>query len=362
MPPHAGGLELVVHNLVEGLRARGHDLRWIASSAPEAPGRSGHLVRVPAWNLLERTAHVPLPLWGPEAHRQLWNGCRWADVVHVHDCLYPSSASAIAVARLLRRPVVMTQHIARVPYGPLLDAVQALAYRTLGRALLRSVDEVAVYSPHVARHVERLGVSRPAHLISLGFDARFASPTPAARRAARAAYELPEHAKLALFVGRLVPKKGVDQLAALQRTAPRDMLLWVVGDGPLAHLVADLPRTRHVRSVPYEHMHTLFAAADLLILPSRGEGFPLAVQEALLTGLPAVVSDDPAYLTNLEGAPGVWFAPDLEALRAGVERALGAGIERATIAAWASARFRRDRFIAAYEQLYEGLCLLPRDA
>ena len=130
----------------------------------------------------------------------------------------------------------------------------------------------------------------------------------------------------------------------------------VVGEGPLAPLVAALPHARHLPSVPYAAMHTLFAAADVLVLPSSGEGFPLAVQEALLTGLPAVVSEDPAYLTNLAGAPGVWHGSSVDALAHGVACALEAPPAREEIARWAGARFRRDAFITAYENVYLAHC------
>jgi glycosyltransferase involved in cell wall biosynthesis len=44
-----------------------------------------------------------------------------------------------------------------------------------------------------------------------------------------------------------------------------------------------------------DELARIYRAADALILPSRGEGFPLSVQEAIASGLPAFVCADPAY-------------------------------------------------------------------
>jgi glycosyltransferase involved in cell wall biosynthesis len=64
----------------------------------------------------------------------------------------------------------------------------------------------------------------------------------------------------------------------------------------------------------------LYRAADVLLLPSRGEGFPLVAQEAMASGLPVVMCSDPSYARHLEGAAeGVRLLdPDADALTAGI--------------------------------------------
>ena len=55
--------------------------------------------------------------------------------------------------------------------------------------------------------------------------------------------------------------------------------------------------------LPPDRIAELYRAADFLLLPSTGEGFPLTAQEALASGLPIVLADDPAYQLYLDGAP-----------------------------------------------------------
>jgi glycosyltransferase involved in cell wall biosynthesis len=361
MPPHPGGLELVVHNLVDGLRERGHDVRWIASSAPLPAGVEGHLIRVAAFKRLEDLLHVPLPLWGMAGHRALRKQCAWAEVVHVHDCLYPSSLAALLIAKQLGKPVVVTQHIATVPYPFPLDVVLAGAYRTLGRVVLESASRVVAYSAHVPPYFRGLGIERPIQLVPLGFEARFSPELRARRREWRRKYGVTTDGPVILFVGRLVPKKGVADVVAVQaRLASRGYTLVAAGDGALAPLVDAAPNTIRLPSVDYAQMHEVYGLADVLFLPSRGEGLPLTLQEALLSGLPAVVSEDPSYTANVAGAPGVALCEGIDAWQVALQRAVEWPEEPHAMAAWAHRRFGRTSFLAGYEDVYRDV-LARRD-
>ena len=353
MPPHPGGLELAVQNLVAGLRERKHDVRWIASAVPVRPGTDGHLIRVAAWHRLEHLIHVPLPFWGPRGYAELLQQIGWADLVHVHDCLYPSSAVAALLAHTLRKPLVITQHIGMVPYGPVLSTILQAAYRSIGKLVLERADRVVCYSAHVPTFFQTLGIRREFQLIPLGFDERFHPLSEPARQKLRAAYGLAAESKVLLFVGRLVPKKGIDHVIEVQRTLAREGVhLLVAGDGALAPRVAALPNTTHLRAVDYQRMHELYALADALLLPSHSESLALTVQEALLSGLPCVVSRDPSFTANLSRAPGVWMSDPGPALIAAARSALRELPARDSIAAWARARWAKSDFLTGYERVY----------
>ena len=111
-----------------------------------------------------------------------------------------------------------------------------------------------------------------------------------------------------LFVGRLVAKKGLD--TALAATAATDgaFRLVVAGPGPLQP--QGIRGVDVLGPIPSERVAELYRAADALLLPSRGEGFPVAVQEAMSSGLPVVMTNDPSYRRYLDGAgAGVRFVP-----------------------------------------------------
>jgi len=128
---------------------------------------------------------------------------------------------------------------------------------------------------------------QPADLVQNGVDT--ASFYPASRR---------ESAKpRLLFVGRFVEKKGLPILRELAGRLPQAQ--WhFAGWGALDPARWGLPNVSVTYSANTEQLRALYQAADLLVLPSVGEGFPLSVQESMACGTPALVGEDTA-----DGAP-----------------------------------------------------------
>ncbi len=110
----------------------------------------------------------------------------------------------------------------------------------------------------------------------------------------------------------------------------------------------------------------LYRAADCLLHPSQAEGFPLVLQEAMASGLPAVIADDPGYEPHLADAPhGVLrVARDTEALVNALRSIdLGRAVpaeDRSALAEFARSRFSWERSAADHEALYRKLLDAPR--
>jgi glycosyltransferase involved in cell wall biosynthesis len=362
MPPHVGGIERVAESLVDGLRSRGHDARWVSSAVPARPGREQHRIRVRAINVLEERVGVPYPLWSPTSAKTIGEEVRRADVVHVHDCLYMGSALAAMTCRRSGTPLVITQHVGYVPFGRVLDQIQRLAYLTLGRAVLGSASAVVSYSAHVEEHFTSLGIHARYRKIPNAIDTRRFRPClPEQKAEFRATWGVPADAKVILFVGRLVAKKGFAQVVEVQRRlAAENTVLVVAGDGNLAAEMAKAPGILHLPNerVPHHAMPQIYGLADRIFLPSRGEGLPLSIQEALCCGLPAVVSDDPAYLQNVGDQPGVTLTSSVDdaerTLRSALADPLPAA-ERARIAEASHRRWGGEQVLDAHEALYREL-------
>ena len=72
--------------------------------------------------------------------RELSALVNWADVLHVHDCIYPGTAFAVMLASRARKPAVLSQHVGFIRYRlPVLNWTEILAYATVGRWVLRRV-------------------------------------------------------------------------------------------------------------------------------------------------------------------------------------------------------------------------------
>lgn len=169
------------------------------------------------------------------------------------------------------------------------------ARRARVRAYLRRADTVVALSEE-ARRTLHTYLRVPLHRIAVVPNAvpgsGFAPATPAEQAAARVAFGLPADAVVALYVGALVPEKGVADAIEAVAAAPA-LHLAIAGDGPERAL---LERTA-ARCAP-GRVHFLgdlaapaaaYRAADVAVLTSRGgDSMPAVLIEAGLSGLPSV--------------------------------------------------------------------------
>jgi glycosyltransferase involved in cell wall biosynthesis len=297
-PSHRGGVETVAWEIASRISESGEaSITWYSSNTDEPPAdRPGlRCVAVNACNMIERRLGIPFPLWSPSALVRLVRAVRESDVVHLHDCLYLPNLVAWASARLSRRPVVVTQHVGMIPYrNPVLRAVVAGANKLFGRLLLGSAAQTVFVSDVVLNYFGTfVRFARPPMRVPNGVDTGIFAPASEARRHALRS-QLGVHDKpLLLFVGRFVEKKGLGLLHHLAQNLPN--MRWIfVGWGPLDPGSWGLPNASVRRNLTREEIVPLYQAADLLVLPSVGEGFPLVVQEAMACGTPALIGEETA--------------------------------------------------------------------
>jgi D-inositol-3-phosphate glycosyltransferase len=298
-PPHLGGIEYVVHHEATNLARAGAKVTVLTtgrrSTVEETPD-GVRVVRVAAWNASEDRIGVPFPITAPRLFSAAVRLARWADIMHVHDCLYMTSWAAGAAAALTSTPYVMTQHVALVehPLG-LVRGVQRSVYAVAGRRLLRRASRVFVVNASVADFVATQGApSGTVQHLANGVDTDMFRPASSRdeQLAARRRFGLPFDRILVLFAGRLVPKKGYDLLLSAADPA-YDLVFAGETYGSERH--PDRPGVHHLGRLAPDVLAEAYRACDVFALPSTAEGFPLTVQEAMASGMPVVTTDDPGY-------------------------------------------------------------------
>lgn len=360
---HGGGIEIVAGKLAE-IFARDHDIVWAASdcdATPVAASDSLRFVPMRSRNALERLTGLPFPLWRASSIARLWREVRIADFVHLHDFTYAGNWATFAFATIQARPTIITQHVGFIPYqSRCLRAALSILHSTVGRIMLGRASQVVFISRTVQNYYGRfVRLRRPSLLIENGVDVRTFQPTCSDRATLRQAIGLRPDRPVLLFVGRFVEKKGLHILEGLAR-AMTDVSWVFAGWGPLDPRQWNCAHVHVFQDLRESALVPLYRAADLLVLPSVGEGLPLVVQEALSCGTPVMVGEDTAaaigappdvVISCRVGQPGATKAWE-DALRRVLNDSGALSDRRTGAAAFAQARWSWNVCSAAYLSLF----------
>lgn len=220
-------------------------------------------------------------------------------VVNVHTIFFITSFTTSLAARMLNTPCITTMHIGALDALPLsYRAISRLYELTAGRIVLRNSRAVIAVSAEVARHAQHLTRDRrPVKVIPNGVDSE------------HFAFRPPENAPRVptiSFVGRLMYNKGahylIDAMPMVLTEIPEARVM-IIGDGPMrARLQVQTDRLGVRKSVEFLGMrhdiNVLLRESTVFARPSLTEGMPLAVLEAMSTGLPVVA-------TRVAGVPEI---------------------------------------------------------
>jgi glycosyltransferase involved in cell wall biosynthesis len=232
------------------------------------------------------------------AFRELWRRRAEFDVVHCH-ATSVVGATATLLGTLVGRPVVLKLSTSD-EFAPRGRGLRARYRRSLARFMGRRA-HVVVLTAEGREEAERVRC-RSLHVVPNGVDTEtYRFPGQARRLELRRKLGIPADARVVLFSGRFVRRKGIDTFLAALRLLPEDArpLACLVGsshlqeesqDAVIAASLAELGRGLRLLPplnpvAPYLHV------ADLFAFPSRLEGMPNAVLEALASGLPCLLSD-----------------------------------------------------------------------
>jgi glycosyltransferase involved in cell wall biosynthesis len=239
---------------------------------------------------------------------------RDADLVCSH-WLVPAGVVGAAL-RTRSRPHVAVAHggdvhlLARMPQGP-----------SVARAVARRSDRLIFVSRGLERRFAELasGAHNRSDVVPMGADL---GREPAPGEAGRFRRELgAEGRPVALFLGRLVPIKGVDTLLDAAAIEP-GLTVWVAGDGPelprlRARAEAARMRVLFFGRVDRQTRRLLLDACDVVVVPSRveaggrAEGMPVVCAEAWAAGRPVIATAAGGMAEALEGArAGLLVPPD----------------------------------------------------
>jgi rhamnosyl/mannosyltransferase len=319
--PHRGGIETVVETLCRGERPAADTQALVLNRANKTIEETLHDVpvrRVASIATLGSVSVAPtLPLWLSRAD---------ADVIVLHEP-NPMALLAYAIARP-RVPLVIWFHCEVI--RPKLQ--YKVFYEPLLQFALRRAVRIVVASPPMVDLPPLARFKKKCTVIPFGLERaryRLSGVTASRVQAIRANVKSP----IVLFVGRLVPYKGVDVL--LDAIKGLDATTVIVGDGPCrVSLMAKAvdtglgDRVRFVGDISDADLLAWYHACDVFVLPSvtRQEAFGMVQLEAMLCGHPVISTElqTGTSWVNQHERTGIVVKPNnVSELRGALERLCG---------------------------------------
>lgn len=384
----AGGQNIYVQHVAQSLAAAGHRVDVLTrrdspaqlSTAPLVPGaRVLHLNAGPARPVPKEELLPHMPEFTENAHRVFSQGLPY-DVIHAN--FFMSGWVGLALRQRHRVPLVTSFHALGLVRREHLGEADAFPEERLAieRMLAQQSDRVIAACPQDEADLMRLYGAPPDRMTNVPCGVDVSALRPGDRRQARERLGLPADEFIVLQLGRLVPRKGIDNvLQALALLPAGEGLpaarLVVVGGGSsepdetvtpeigrLRRLAAELgiaERVQFAGRVGREHLRDWYVAADVFVTTPWYEPFGITPLEAMACGIPVIGSAvGGVQYTVQHGITGYLVAPrDPPALAARLDElrrkpGLGVALGRAGVRR-VRTHFSWDEVAARLARVYE---------
>lgn len=302
LPPLYSGAGMQALRLSSTLRSCGINVSILAArhrlDFPPSESLEGvPILRVPVlqWHLLRR------PTFALQVTQHLLRHSRRYDIVHIHGAYWRIWPILQATPFTDLKSVVKLTQMGT-------DDPQTISQRPLGRILLKTLglaDAVVSTSADLSASYRASGLPKDRLVqIPNGVDTDTFSPVDEDERLAyRHRLDLPIQGPLILFIGRVGYRKGIDILLTAWQDiltahpAAHLLLVGPIGEAdssqsnqrPIQPWIAETPNVLAIGKHP--NPEDYLKAADIFVLPSRREGLPNALLEAMATGLPCIGSN-----------------------------------------------------------------------
>jgi len=307
--PYRGGIEKVIKELAETAVREGHEVTVICSN--ERNRRSEEVIggvrviRLPKWWSIFSQPVTPTVFW------ELGKFLKAADVVHLHtpNPLFESACLMMPI----KCPLIVTYHC---------EVMKARAlnnlYRPISSGILERADKILVATRYHIQYSKWLHkYEHKCEIIPFGIEPKYGKKSMEINTELNAVKE--KYGRYFLFVGRMVPYKGVTYLLDAMKHVDQNLVL--IGKGPqlkkwkkLAAKSKFKERIHFIGGVESDEQFAAFLhGCDALVLPSinEAEAFGLALLEAMSCRKPLITTalQSGVRYVNVAGQTGLMVPP-----------------------------------------------------
>ena len=298
--PTVGGVERYTYNLAKRIMDAGHKALVVTSALPGLPDREVspegiEIFRLPAWLFMNGRFPVPKPGKAlQKAIAPVWE--QKIDLCVINARFYVSSLYAARQCKKRGIPAILIEHsTSHLQMGnPVLNAAGNLYEHMAAAYIHHYCPRFFGVSQTVCRWLEHFHIQAEGTLYnSVEPDELLALADAPNATDWRARLGLAPDTRLVVFVGRLIPEKGIQTLIdAFTEAAVPNSALVAAGDGPLMEtLQKNCPANVYLAgAVPYAETLQLLRQGQLYCLPTFSEGFATTFLEAAACGCPIITT------------------------------------------------------------------------
>ena len=327
LAPETGGPATAIPTLCDGLSALGADVELVSVDLASSPLQAREW-EPRGWRLTLVRCAVRKGFrltWAPGFSRRVMEACKrlGKPVVHDNGVWLPSNHAAVGVARVLGAPLVVSPRGMLMPWALSTKAAKkAMAWWLYQARDLRSVTLFHATSTAELDALRRLGFRQPVAVVP-----NVVRLPPGDLRSTP-----PRDYRVALFLSRLTPKKGLDSLLRVWlQLRPVGWKLIVAGPDEGGY------GERLLRSIPDNGLNSgvefvgpawedgkwrLLREANVFVLPSLSENFGIAIGEALASCVPVITTKETPWEMIEENRCGWWIDKGDAALSAALKGAI----------------------------------------
>ncbi|MBV6621536.1 MAG: hormogonium polysaccharide biosynthesis glycosyltransferase HpsP [Rivularia sp. (in: Bacteria)] len=242
------------------------------------------------------------------------------DLAHIHALFSPVTSAAAAICRAKNLPYILR------PLGTLDPAdlrkkkqLKQIYASVLERPNIAKAAAIHFTSEQEAKVSHRFGVNTRDLVIPLGVKDTEKKSKDVKLNASNQ-FNIPENVPKILFMSRIDPKKGLDLLIpALEKVLSEglDFHFVLAGTNPqdpsyeqkIQSQIQASPLNKHTTITGFvtgELKSALLEVADLFVLPSYYENFGIAVAEAMVAGIPVIISDGVHIYQDISSSESGW--------------------------------------------------------